>query len=61
MSAVIENYTTEIKALVGRTAHNIVLIGEKLLEVKTLLKHGEWETWLKDNFDWTASTAVRMM
>jgi hypothetical protein len=61
MSAVIETYTADIKALVGRTAYNVVLIGEKLIEVKKLLEHGEWETWLKDNFDWTASTAVRMM
>jgi hypothetical protein len=47
--------------LVGRTAQNIVLIGEKLQAVKTALGHGQWEEWLKEEFDWSHMTANRMM
>jgi len=43
MTSLVHNYTREIKALVGRTAQNIVLIGEKLVAVKKLVKHGDWE------------------
>ncbi len=57
----VERYTSEIKALVGRTAQNIVLIGEKLQAVKKQLLRGEWEPWLRENFDWTPKTAQRMM
>jgi hypothetical protein len=48
-------------ALVGRTAQNIVLIGEKLQAVKAQLEHGQWEEWLCREFDWSADTALRMM
>lgn len=61
MHALIQGYTQEIKTLVGRTAQNIVLIGEKLQAVKEALGHGAWEDWLRQEFDWHATTALRMM
>src|SRR5215475_4449251 len=61
MTNLIQHYTTEIKALLGRTAQNIVLIGEKLQAVKAQLEHGQWEKWLREEFDWSQSTAVRMI
>lgn len=35
--------------------------GELLLEVKATLKHGEWLTWLADNFGGSQATAWRYM
>jgi protein gp37 len=57
----VERYTSEIKALVGRTAQNIVLIGEKLQAVKEQLQHGQWEVWLRTEFAWSDQSARRMM
>jgi Protein of unknown function (DUF3102)/Protein of unknown function (DUF5131) len=57
----VQTYTHDIKALVGRTAHNLGLIGDKLLAVKALLRHGEWEAWLRQEFAWSVSSALKMM
>ena len=35
--------------------------GELLLEVKATLKHGEWLTWLAENFEGSQATAWRYM
>ncbi len=61
MTALVTQYTAEIKALVGRTAQNMILIGEKLQAVKAQLPHGEWLAWLKREFAWGERTARNMM
>jgi hypothetical protein len=61
MSDLVRQYTVEIKALVSRTAQDILTIGCKLREVKGLLNHGQWERWLHDEFQWSATSAKRMM
>src|ERR1043165_7522478 len=61
MNTIVETYTAEIKALVGRTAQNIVEIGEKLQAVKAQLEHGLWEEWLRKEFDWGLTSAWNMM
>lgn len=61
MHAMVQSYAAEIKVLIGRTAHNIIAIGEKLQAVKAHLGHGHWEAWLRTEFDWSQSMAVRMI
>src|SRR6516162_6810904 len=51
----------EIRALLTRTRENLVLIGQKLQTVKAALPHGQWEAWLRREFDWSLSSAVKMM
>jgi protein gp37 len=51
----------DIRALLTRTAENIRTIGQKLQEVKAVLRHGQWEAWLRQEFDWSLSSAVKMM
>jgi hypothetical protein len=36
-------------------------IGKRLEEAKALVPHGEWGTWLEDNFDYSESTAGNLM
>lgn len=35
--------------------------GEGLLEIKSLLEHGEWQQWIADNFDGSHKTAATYM
>ncbi len=60
-AAFIQERTVEIKALMSRTAKNILEIGLKLIEVKERLEHGEFGDWLKAEFDWDERTARRFM
>lgn len=41
--------------------HSAIDIGQKLLEVKELVGHGEWGKWLKDNVNYSQSTANNFM
>ena len=50
-------HTGDIKSLVRKTASDIIRIGERLIEVKELLDHGQFGTWLKEEFGWTWRTA----
>jgi len=59
--ALAQQAAVEIRALLARTAENIVLIGQRLQEVKTLLGHGHWEDWLRTEFTMSLSSATRMM
>ena len=57
----LEKQTAEIKVLMKRSAEDIFEIGQKLIQVKKLLKHGQFRTWLEKEFDWTVRTASRFM
>lgn len=57
----IRDRTIEIKALVKRSAQDIIEIGLKLIEVKDRLPHGMWGKWLDVEFGWTNETARRFM
>jgi len=61
MNALVAINTADIKALLAGTTENILLIGKKLLEVKEHLPHGQWEPWLKREFQMSDRTARRMM
>ncbi|MBR8836078.1 MAG: DUF3102 domain-containing protein [Stigonema ocellatum SAG 48.90 = DSM 106950] len=59
--AIIERHTNEIKGLMRRTTQAIIEIGEKLIDVKAQLGHGNFIIWLKAEFDWSIPTANRFM
>lgn len=50
-----------IRTLVGRTADNIVEIGRRLRQVKELIGHGYWGSWLEAEFEWGESQAISFM
>ncbi|MBW4549959.1 MAG: DUF3102 domain-containing protein [Aphanocapsa sp. GSE-SYN-MK-11-07L] len=53
--------TNEIKKLIRRTAQDCVDIGQKLIEVKQQLGHGNFEAWLRVEFDWGEWTARKFI
>ncbi|MFN6571994.1 DUF3102 domain-containing protein [Dendronalium sp. ChiSLP03b] len=50
---VIQQRTGEIKERLRRSAQDIWEIGQKLADVRSRLKHGQFETWLKAEFGWS--------
>jgi hypothetical protein len=58
---VVQKCTNEIKALMRRTSQDIIDIGQKLIEVKEHLGHGNFINWLKSEFNWSVSTATKFM
>lgn len=56
---------TEINSIKGQTRamvlHASAEIGKRLIEAKELLPHGEWGNWLKENIDYSQSTANNLM
>jgi hypothetical protein len=57
----VKQKTTEIRDRVGQAAQGISEVGERLIEVKEMLKHGQFLNWLECEFAWSESTAQRMM
>ena len=51
----------EIKAREKAIWENILEIGNRLIEIKRILPHGKFETWIKLEFDWNKSTSSRYM
>jgi len=60
-SDLVQRRTGEIKALMRRSAEDIIGIGRKLAEVKERLEHGQFLDWLTAEFGWHRSTANRFM
>ncbi len=58
---VVQQRTSEIRSLMGRSAELVREIGQKLLEVKTKLGHGYFGEWLSHEFQWTERTAENYM
>lgn len=58
---VVQQRTSEIKSLMRRTASDTIEIGQKLIEVKEKLEHGEFGKWLKAEFSWGLTTAWKLM
>jgi hypothetical protein len=54
---VVQQRPGEIKALVRRSAQDIIEIGQKLIEVKERLPHGQFGPWLDTEFGWKTTTA----
>ena len=57
----VQEHTIKIKKLMHRTAQDIIDIGQKLIEVKQYLGHGNFIRWLKSEFNWSVSTATKFM
>lgn len=51
----------EIKFHISQMSQNIIEIGTRLIQAKSLVKHGEWSNWLESNFALTNSTATKFM
>lgn len=51
----------EIKFYLGQTAQNIIEVGKRLIQAKSLVQHGDWQAWLNDNFQLAERTARRFM
>jgi hypothetical protein len=50
-----------IRALGKRAIANIIEIGRRLTECKTILGHGNWLRWLEHEFGWSDETARRFI
>lgn len=60
-SLFIQKQTGEIRALMKRTAQDIIEIGQKLILVKEKLAHGKFLDWIAAEFEWSYPTAARFM
>ncbi|MCG8367721.1 MAG: DUF3102 domain-containing protein, partial [Pseudanabaenales cyanobacterium] len=59
----VEQHTCTIKALMRRTAQDMVDIGLRLIEVKDALGHGKFNAWLRAEIDlgeWTARKFMKI-
>jgi Protein of unknown function (DUF3102) len=50
-----------IRAYGKRTVQSVLAIGRHLAEVKQLLGHGNWLSWLEQEFNWSEDTAERLI
>jgi len=57
----IESITSEILQLKRDAGSAILGIGDRLIEAKALLPHGEWLSWLTERVEFSESTAQRFM
>jgi hypothetical protein len=57
----LQQQTGEIRALMRRSAQDIFEIGQKLIELKQRLGHGQFGQWLEAEFDWTERLAQQFM
>ena len=53
----VQQHTNEIKEQLKDTVQAICQIGQKLVEVRNCLSYGEFNSWLKIEFQWSRSTA----
>lgn len=61
----IDRLATEINVIKQQTAKTFLIasieIGERLVQAKNLVPHGEWENWLQENVNYSQSTAQGFM
>lgn len=57
----IETITGEIIQLKQDAGNAILAIGDRLIEAKSLLSHGEWMPWLEDRVEFSVRTANNFM
>jgi hypothetical protein len=58
---VVRRKTAEIKERVRRTRRTIIEIGERLIDVKARLGHGQFGRWLEAEFEWSCRMAQELM
>jgi hypothetical protein len=59
--SIVEQRTREIRERLQHSAQAIWEIGQKLTDVRAQLKHGQFEAWLKAEFDWSRRTAYNFI
>lgn len=57
----IQNQTGEIRARLRRSAQDIWEIGQRLTDVRSQLKHGQFDAWIKAEFGWSRRTAYNFL
>lgn len=57
----VQQRTGEIRERLQRSAQDIWEIGNKLADVRSRLKHGQFDTWLKAEFGWSRRTAYNFI
>ena len=57
----IKHYLNQINQNYIDIGNNTIEIGKRLIQAKSLLKHGEWINWLQDNFQLSHPTATKFM
>lgn len=58
---VVQQKTGEIHERVDTVRRSVIEVGQRLIEVKVLLKHGQYGDWLRAEFGWSQDTAERMV
>jgi hypothetical protein len=58
---IIQQRTGEIRERLRRSAQDIWEIGQMLADVRSRLRHGEFDTWLKAEFGWSRRTAYNFI
>ena len=57
----LEQRADRIRKLATDVQRGIIKIGLELIAAKAEIGHGNWATWLKENFEWTDRTAQNFM
>ena len=60
-STALEKIEKEIITLKNQTAENMILMGQKFIEAKKLVPHGEWGNWLEDKIGFSQRTVNQFM
>jgi hypothetical protein len=59
--SLVQQKTEEIRKRLKRSAQDIWEIGQKLVEVREQLNHGQFEAWIKAEFGWSRRTAYNFI
>ncbi len=57
----LEQRADKIRKLIADVSRGMIEIGHELIAAKAEVGHGNWATWLKENFEWTQQTANNFM
>ena len=57
----IATLTAEIKMYLHIANQSIIEVGKRLIQAKELVNHGDWQNWLKNNFNLSIPTAQKYM
>ena len=60
-STTLEELTSGIRFYLREMGQNVIEIGKRLILAKSLVRHGEWQVWLEDNFALKQSSAQNFM
>ena len=58
---IVQDCTGAIKERLRRTAQDVWEVGQKLVEVRSQLEHGQFEVWLSAEFGWSRRTAYNFI